>query len=144
MHPITAGSSGLCAALEEAQQRVGGDPSAATGGIYEDPLLTSDRRTGYGFSDLSLPLRAADSAGGGERGGMDLDPEVRVVAQDRGRNLRSANVQFLHTASKEGLRVISLGMEKAVRQTDNRSGKLSISYPDRVLTDGLLRNAVLL
>ena len=122
-HVLTAGSSGLCAALEEAQQRVGGDVSTTGTGVYDDPLLTTtaDKSTGYGFSDLSLPFTSPLSPVD-INVRMDPDPEVRAVTQDRNRSLRSANVQFLYTASKEGLRVISLGMEKAVRQADKRSG----------------------
>ena len=78
-----------------------------------------------------LPVSGRDDEGAGQGLGLgqgsNLDSEVRTVALEGSKNpnqgLRSANVQFLHTASKEGLRVISLGMEKAIRQADRRSGE---------------------
>ena len=44
------------------------------------------------------------------------------VSSHTASTLRACNARFLHTASKEGLRVIASGMERAVRDCDLRAG----------------------
>ena len=47
---------------------------------------------------------------------------ITGVSSHTASTLRTANARFLHTASKEGLRVIASGMERAVRECDAHQG----------------------
>ena len=47
---------------------------------------------------------------------------ITGVSSHTASTLRAANARFLHTASKEGLRVIASGMERAVRECDAHQG----------------------
>ena len=118
--------------MDEAQQRVGTDAPLSKDGSYVDSPFNSDKRTGYGLSgdrdrdeESSFLHRLNDNLGEvAVESGSQLVSEVRVSIQGKSENsVRSANVEFLHTASKEGLRIISLGMEKAIGKTGNPSGQ---------------------
>ena len=124
----------MCAALDEAQQRVGTDAPSSKDGTYVDFPFSSERSPGYVISrnrdrdrdvESSLLHRLHDNLGEATvESGSEIGSEILVPKQRKSENtFRSANVEFLHRASKEGLRIISLGMEKAIGQAGNLSGQ---------------------
>ena len=126
----------MCAALDEAQQRVGTDTPSSKDETYVDFPFSSERSPGYVISrnrdrdrdrdvEFSLLHRLHDNLGEATvESGNEIGSEILVPKQRKSENtFRSANVEFLHRASKEGLRIISLGMEKAIGQAGNPSGQ---------------------
>ena len=109
---------------------MGGDAPATSADASSDPAVPSAPLGTLSTINPLSPLFLSERGTGGVGSGAEDDANPsQDRSGDRGTSLRTANVQFLFSASREGLRVVSLGMERAVKQAASRSGQRWRSSP---------------